>query len=144
MTAKMKRRDFITLARRRGGGMAARGGRAAGEAADHRSFRHHVALGLAAVDHRLRGTVARTRLDRCPHRRDRISLGGGTTRPAELEVVEGMQFDRGYISPYFVTNADKMRVAARPAAQARLQGSLGAGLGWRLKVLHTCGGISVG
>jgi chaperonin GroEL len=39
-----------------------------------------------------------------------ITVEEAKSLETELEVVEGMQFDRGYISPYFVTDAEKMRV----------------------------------
>ncbi|HXG80135.1 MAG TPA: chaperonin GroEL, partial [Methyloceanibacter sp.] len=37
-----------------------------------------------------------------------ITVEEAKSLDSELEVVEGMQFDRGYISPYFITNAEKM------------------------------------
>ena len=44
-----------------------------------------------------------------------ITVEEGKSLQDELEVVEGMQFDRGYLSPYFVTDADKMEAVLENA-----------------------------
>src|SRR5947199_3744496 len=54
-----------------------------------------------------------------------ITVEEAKSLETELEVVEGMQFDRGYISPYFITNADKMRAEMEdPYKMARMAWAL--------------------
>ena len=79
-------------ARRRGGAwpLAARA-QQPGEAADHRVLGRGHACGLEPMDRRFCAAAARTRLDRGSHRRDRVSLGGGTQR--------ALRRDRGRVRP---------------------------------------------
>ncbi|MEW6690370.1 MAG: chaperonin GroEL [Pseudomonadota bacterium] len=44
-----------------------------------------------------------------------ITIEDGKSLKSELEVVEGMQFDRGYLSPYFINDAEKQRVVLEDA-----------------------------
>ena len=45
-----------------------------------------------------------------------ITVEESKTTETQLEVVEGLQFDRGYLSPYFVTDPEKMEAVLEDAA----------------------------
>ncbi|MDH5279127.1 MAG: chaperonin GroEL, partial [Actinomycetota bacterium] len=55
-----------------------------------------------------------------------ITVEEGTTMGTELEVTEGLQFDKGYISPYFVTDAERMETVLEDALVLLHQGKISA------------------
>ena len=65
---------------------------------------------ISANGEREIGEMVARAVDRVGHA-GAITVEEGKGTVTELEVVEGMQFDRGYLSPYFITDADDMTVA---------------------------------
>jgi chaperonin GroEL len=55
-----------------------------------------------------------------------ISVEESSTTAMEMEFTEGMQFDKGYISPYFVTDADRMEAVLEDARILLVQGKISA------------------
>jgi chaperonin GroEL len=74
----------------------------------------HVAAISANNDHSIGDLIARA-IDKVG-REGAVSIEDGSGLVSELEVVEGLQFDRGYLSPYFVNNAEKQAAVLENAA----------------------------
>ena len=126
----VKRRKFIALL---GGAAAAlrawplRRARAAGQGADHRVPRRGDACGLRPMGRRICAAAARARLDRGPHRRDRVSLGEGRSerfaeiaaefvrRKVDVIVTGGKRSARGKAGD--VDHPDRVRDGDRPGRQ---------------------------
>ena len=53
-----------------------------------------------------------------------ITVEEGSTTGTELEITEGLQFDKGYISPYFVTDAESMEAVLESPAIVLHQGKI--------------------
>lgn len=68
----------------------------------------HVATISANNDRSIGELVARA-MDKAG-REGAVSIEDGSGLVSELEIVEGLQFDRGYLSPYFINNAEKQQV----------------------------------
>ncbi len=73
----------------------------------------HVAAISANNDRSIGDLVARA-MDKVG-REGAISIEDGSGMASELEVVEGLQFDRGYLSPYFINNAERQAVVLENA-----------------------------
>jgi chaperonin GroEL len=74
----------------------------------------HVAAISANNDHSIGELLARA-IDKVG-REGAISIEDGSALASELEVVEGLQFDRGFLSPYFINNAEKQSAVLEDAA----------------------------
>ena len=55
-----------------------------------------------------------------------ISVEESSTTSLELEFTEGMQFDKGYLSPYFVTDPERMEAVLEDCLILLVQGKIGA------------------
>jgi chaperonin GroEL len=55
-----------------------------------------------------------------------ITVEESSTTATELEFTEGMQFDKGYISPYFVTDAERMEAVLEDPYILIVQGKISA------------------